>query len=57
VERDVGELNPDEAMIAWVLCQLPGGASPERVEIEWMRGERPIELVARVDVPLSTIAQ
>ena len=49
LERAVTELNPDEAMVAWVLCQLPGGAAPERVAVDWMRGAMPVALVAKIE--------
>lgn len=52
-ERDAGELNPDEAMVAWVLCQLPGGGVPERVGIEWVREARGVELVAQLELSMA----
>lgn len=48
LESDAGELNPDEAMVAWVLCQLPGGGVPERVAIDWVWDGRVAALVARL---------
>lgn len=48
LERDVGELNPDEAMVAWLLCQLPGGGVPERVAIDWMYFGRAVSLRASI---------
>lgn len=48
LERGAAELNPDEAMVAWVLCQLPGGGVPEQAVIGRLQVCRPLALVSRV---------
>lgn len=57
LERDARELNPDQVIVAWVLCQLPGGSTPERVAIEWMRGTRSVRLETRAGVRKSANVQ
>lgn len=48
LERSAVELNPSEAAAVWVVCQLPVGTVPERVELACLRaGKVPLVLRQR----------